>query len=118
MLAGELRGVEFDGVVRRAQAIAIKTFTWHFIIVPKDPVEGYDVNNVQQNYYPEKVSENSKVTTVQLSFSNSPTLLIHHIIKVQSAPPIILTLPYIYLIFFSSSLYPADNKPSFLPSAL
>ena len=63
VLAGELRGVEFDGVVRRAQAIAIKTFTWHFIIVPKDPVEGYDVNNVQQKYYPEKVSENSKVTT-------------------------------------------------------
>lgn len=63
VLAGEVRGTSFDGEVRRAQAIAIKTFTWHYIIVPHGSAEGYDVNYSQQSYKPDKVSENSKVTT-------------------------------------------------------
>ena len=63
VLAGEVRHTNFDGVVRQAQAIAIKTFTWHYIIVPHGATEGYDVNSSQQAYAPDKVSENSKVTT-------------------------------------------------------
>lgn len=63
VVAGESRQKNMDGAVRQAQAIATKTFTWHFIIVPHGASEGYDVNSKQQNYYPEKVSENSKVTT-------------------------------------------------------
>ena len=52
-----------DGVVRRAQVIATKTFTWHFVIVPKNPIEGYDVNYLQQSYRPDKISENPVVST-------------------------------------------------------
>lgn len=63
VLAGELRSVDFDGEIRKAQAIAIKTFTWHYLIIPHGAAEGYDVNSVQQNYYPSKISENPKVTT-------------------------------------------------------
>lgn len=63
VLAGEVRATSFDGTVRQAQAIAIKTFTWHYIIVPHGATEGYDVNSTQQAYAPTKVSENTKVTT-------------------------------------------------------
>ena len=63
VLAGEVRGKEFDGTVRQAQAIAIKTFTWHFLIVPKGPTEGYDVTYALQSYQPTLVSENKIVTT-------------------------------------------------------
>lgn len=63
VLAGELRDKKYDGAVRQAQAIAIKTFTWHYIIVPHGAAEGYDLNSAQQSYVPDKVSENSQVTT-------------------------------------------------------
>ena len=62
VLAGEVRGKTFDGQVRQAQAIAVKTFTWHYLIIPKNPTEGYDLNYLQQSYKPDKVSENTKVT--------------------------------------------------------
>lgn len=62
VLAGELREAKFDGQVRRAQAIAIKTFTWHYLIIPHGATEGYDLNYEQQSYVPSKISENSKVT--------------------------------------------------------
>lgn len=62
VLAGEVRGTSFNGTVRQAQAIATKTFTWHYVIVPHGGVNGYDINNVQQAYRPDKVSENAQVT--------------------------------------------------------
>lgn len=62
VLAGELRGTSYDGPVRQAQAIAIKTFTWHYIIIPHGSTEGYDLNYAQQSYKPNNVSENKKVT--------------------------------------------------------
>ena len=62
VLAGEVRSTDFDGVVRQAQAIAIKTFTWHYLIIPHGGVQGYDLNDKQQSYMPSKVSENPKVT--------------------------------------------------------
>jgi hypothetical protein len=62
VLAGELRATKFDGTVRRAQAIAIKTFTWHYIIVPQNPTAGYDLTYASQSYVPDKISENTKVT--------------------------------------------------------
>jgi len=61
VLAGELRGATFDGEVRKAQAIAIKTFTWHYVIVPQNPTLGYDLTYASQSYVPDKVSENAKV---------------------------------------------------------
>lgn len=62
VLAGELRATKFDGAVRKAQAIAIKTFTWHYIIVPQNPTAGYDLTYASQSYVPGKISENKKVT--------------------------------------------------------
>ena len=62
VLAVEVRGTSFNGTVRQAQAIATKTFTWHYVIVPHGGVNGYDINNVQQAYRPDKVTENAKVT--------------------------------------------------------
>lgn len=62
VLAGELRSSLYDGPVRQAQAIAIKTFTWHYIIIPHGATEGYDLNSSQQSYKPDYVSENKKVT--------------------------------------------------------
>ena len=62
VLAGEMTTTSFDGAVRQAQAIATKTFTWHFIIVPKGASEGYDINYVQQDYQPTRISENRKTT--------------------------------------------------------
>ena len=62
VLAGELRGSEFDGVVRQAQAIATKTFTWHYILYPHGATQGFDINNDQQSYRPDLISKNPKVT--------------------------------------------------------
>lgn len=62
-LAGELRGAQFNGSVRKAQAIAIKTFTWHYIIIPFGAAKGFDVDYTLQSYLPKKISENPKVTT-------------------------------------------------------
>lgn len=61
--AGEVRSTTFDGEARKASVLAIKTFTWHYIILPHGATEGYDLNSSQQAYVPDKVSENSKVTT-------------------------------------------------------
>ncbi len=61
--AGECRATSFDGAARNAIALAIKTYTWHYKIVPIDPAHGVDIKNTMQSYQPTKVSENSKVTT-------------------------------------------------------
>lgn len=61
--AGEVRGKEFDGTARKAVNIAIKTYTWHYKIVPIDPVHSVDIKNTMQAYKPSKVSENKKVTS-------------------------------------------------------
>lgn len=42
----------FDGVARRANVIAIKTFVWHYYIVPMDVNAGYNLNNIQIAYKP------------------------------------------------------------------
>lgn len=62
VLAGELRGTAYNGTVRQAQAIAIKTFTWHYLIIYRNATEGYDLNHLQQSYRPEVINENAKVT--------------------------------------------------------
>lgn len=61
--AGECRGSEFDGKARKAIIMAIKTYTWHYKIVPIDSVHGVNIKNTMQSYAPGKVSENSKVTS-------------------------------------------------------
>lgn len=60
--AGEVRGKSFDGTARKAVDIAIKTYTWHYKIVPIDPTHSVDIKNTMQSYKPEKISENKKVT--------------------------------------------------------
>ena len=42
---------------------AIKTYTWHYKIVPIDPTHSVDIKNTMQSYKPEKISENKKVTS-------------------------------------------------------
>lgn len=61
--AGEVRGKSFDGTARKAVDIAIKTYTWHYKIVPIDPTHSVDIKNTMQSYKPEKISENEKVTS-------------------------------------------------------
>lgn len=61
--AGEARGKSFDGTARKAVDIAIKTYTWHYKIVPIDPTHSVDIKNTMQSYKPEKISENKKVTS-------------------------------------------------------
>ena len=61
--AGEVRGKSFDGTARKAVDIAIKTYTWHYKIVPIDPTHSVDIKNTMQSYKPEKISENKKVTS-------------------------------------------------------
>lgn len=61
--AGEVRGKSFDGTARKAVGIAIKTYTWHYKIVPIDPTHSVDIKNTMQSYKPEKISENKKVTS-------------------------------------------------------
>lgn len=61
--AGECRGAEFNGKARKAIIMAIKTYTWHYKIVPIDSVHGVNIKNTMQSYAPGKVSENSKVTS-------------------------------------------------------
>lgn len=60
--AGECRGNEFDGEARKAINMAIKTYTWHFLIVPKNDAMGYDITTKMQAYAPSYISENKKVT--------------------------------------------------------
>ena len=60
--AGEVRGKSFDGTARKAVDIAIKTYTWHYKIVPIDPTHSVDIKNTMQSYKPEKIRENKKVT--------------------------------------------------------
>lgn len=61
--AGEVRGKSFDGTARKAVDIAIKTYTWHYKIVPIDPTHSVDIKNTMQSYKPEKISENKKATS-------------------------------------------------------
>lgn len=61
--AGEVRGKSFDGTARKAVDIDIKTYTWHYKIVPIDPTHSVDIKNTMQSYKPEKISENKKVTS-------------------------------------------------------
>ena len=61
--AGEVRGKSFDGTARKAVDIAIKTYTWHYKIVPIDPTHSVDIKNTMQSYKPAKISENKKVTS-------------------------------------------------------
>lgn len=61
--AGEVRGKSFDGTARKAVDIAIKTYTWHYKIVPIDPTHSVDIKNTMQSYKTEKISENKKVTS-------------------------------------------------------
>lgn len=61
--SGEVRGKSFDGTARKAVDIAIKTYTWHYKIVPIDPTHSVDIKNTMQSYKPEKISENKKVTS-------------------------------------------------------
>lgn len=61
--AGEVRGKSFDGTASKAVDIAIKTYTWHYKIVPIDPTHSVDIKNTMQSYKPEKISENKKVTS-------------------------------------------------------
>ena len=61
--AGEVRVKSFDGTARKAVDIAIKTYTWHYKIVPIDPTHSVDIKNTMQSYKPEKISENKKVTS-------------------------------------------------------
>ena len=61
--AGEVRGKSFDGTARKAVDIAIKTYTWHYKIVPIDPTHSVDIKNTMQSYKPQKISENKKVTS-------------------------------------------------------
>lgn len=61
--AGEVRGKSFDGTARKAVDIAIKTYTWHYKIIPIDPTHSVDIKNTMQSYKPEKISENKKVTS-------------------------------------------------------
>lgn len=61
--AGEVRGKSFDGTARKAVDFAIKTYTWHYKIVPIDPTHSVDIKNTMQSYKPEKISENKKVTS-------------------------------------------------------
>lgn len=61
--AGEVRGKSFDGTARKAVDIAIKTYTWHYKIVPIDPTHSVDIKNTMQSYKPEKISENKKVAS-------------------------------------------------------
>ena len=61
--AGEVRGKSFDGTARKAVDIAIKTYRWHYKIVPIDPTHSVDIKNTMQSYKPEKISENKKVTS-------------------------------------------------------
>ena len=60
--AGECRGKEFDGEARKAINMAIKTYTWHFLLVPKNDAMGYDITTKMQAYAPSYISENKKVT--------------------------------------------------------
>ena len=60
--AGECRGKEFDGEARKAINMAIKTYTWHFLLVPKSDTMGYDITTKMQAYAPSYISENKKVT--------------------------------------------------------
>lgn len=61
--AGEVKTTTFDGEARRAVNIAIKTYTWHYKIVPIDSAHGVDIKNTMQSYRPDDVSINRKVTT-------------------------------------------------------
>ena len=42
--------------------MAIKTYTWHFLLVPKSDTMGYDITTKMQAYAPSYISENKKVT--------------------------------------------------------
>lgn len=61
VLAGEVRQKEFDGTARRARCIAIKTYTWHFMIIPKEPERSGHLTTKQQSYQPGKVNENLNI---------------------------------------------------------
>lgn len=61
--AGEVRGSEFDGGARKACIVAIKTFTWHYLIIPKLPSMSIHITTKMQAYRPDKVNENPKVTS-------------------------------------------------------
>lgn len=61
--AGEVRGSEFDGAARKACIVAIKTYTWHYLLVPILPSMAINITTKMQAYRPDKVSENSNVTS-------------------------------------------------------
>lgn len=61
--AGEVKTTTFDGAARQAVNVAIKTYTWHYKIVPIDSAHGVDIKNTMQAYKPNDVSINKKVTT-------------------------------------------------------
>ena len=61
VLAGEVRDARLDGQARRASCIAIKTYTWHFIILPKEPERSGNITTRQQEYAPEKKDENPNI---------------------------------------------------------
>lgn len=57
-MAGEVRGSQFNGKPRRAIALAIKTFTWNFLIHPRSISKGIDIWITDQNYAPEYIDSN------------------------------------------------------------
>lgn len=61
--AGEVKTTYFDGAARQACDVAIKTYTWHYKIVPIDSAHGVDIKNTMQAYEPTLVDVNKKVTT-------------------------------------------------------
>lgn len=61
--AGEVKTTTFDGAARQAVNVAIKTYTWHYKIVPIDSAHGVDIKNTMQSYKPDDVSINKKVSS-------------------------------------------------------
>lgn len=57
-LAGEVRASQFNGYPRRAIALAIKTYTWNFLLKPRNISKGIDIWNTDQNYAPEYIDSN------------------------------------------------------------
>lgn len=60
---GEVGSTKFDGAARQAVDIAIKTYTWHYKIVPIDPAHSVDIKNTMQSYQPDKDTSNKKIVT-------------------------------------------------------
>lgn len=88
----------FDGVARQANVIAIKTFVWHYYILPMDVNAGYHLNNIQIAYKPYQ-----EVNNVNINRISSDVLAVNRIWMESASGKI-------FAAYFKKGVYSGNGK--------